>query len=87
MRMGSRANPAGPAAGFPTKLMSCAQPSDCYRFRVTTIVIATRNAHKVGEIRPSLAARSKILTLNDFPDPPKVVEDADTFAGNATRKP
>jgi XTP/dITP diphosphohydrolase len=66
--------------------MSCAQPSDCYRFRVTTIVIATRNAHKVGEIRAILGGAFQILTLNDFPDPPKVVEDADTFAGNATKK-
>jgi XTP/dITP diphosphohydrolase len=66
--------------------MGCAQTSDCYRFRVTTIVIATRNAHKVGEIRAILGGASQILTLNDFPDPPKVVEDAGTFAGNATKK-
>jgi XTP/dITP diphosphohydrolase len=66
--------------------MGCAQTSDCYRFRVTTIVIATRNAHKVGEIRAILGGACQILTLNDFPDPPKVVEDADTFAGNATKK-
>jgi XTP/dITP diphosphohydrolase len=54
--------------------------------RVTTIVIATRNAHKVDEIRAILGSGYQILTLNDFPDPPKVVEDADTFAGNATKK-
>ena len=66
--------------------MGCAQTSDCYRFRVTTIVIATRNAHKVGEIRAILGGASQFLTLNDFPDPPKVVEDAGTFAGNATKK-
>ncbi|MGD0207256.1 MAG: non-canonical purine NTP pyrophosphatase [Verrucomicrobiota bacterium] len=66
--------------------MGCAQTSDCYRFRVTTIVIATRNAHKVGEIRAILGGASQLLTLNDFPDPPKVVEDAGTFAGNATKK-
>jgi len=66
--------------------MGCAQTSDCYRFRVTTIVIATRNAHKVGEIRAILGGASQILTLNDFPAPPKVVEDAGTFAGNATKK-
>jgi XTP/dITP diphosphohydrolase len=66
--------------------MGCAQTSDCYRFRVTTIVIATRNAHKVGEIRAILGGASQILTLNDFPDPPKVLEDAYTFAGNATKK-
>jgi len=53
---------------------------------VTTIVIATRNAYKVGEIRAILGNTSQFLTLNDFPNPPKVVEDADTFAGNATKK-
>ena len=66
--------------------MGCAQTSDCYRFRVTTIVIATRNAYKVGEIRAILGGVSQFLTLNDFPDSPKVVEDAGTFAGNATKK-
>ena len=53
---------------------------------MTTIVIATRNAHKVDEIRAILGSGHQILTLNDFPNPPKVVEDADTFAGNATKK-
>jgi XTP/dITP diphosphohydrolase len=53
---------------------------------VTTIVIATRNAHKVDEIRSILGGGYQILTLNDIPNPPKVVEDADTFAGNATKK-
>jgi XTP/dITP diphosphohydrolase len=66
--------------------MGCAQASDCYRFRVTTIVIATRNAHKLGEIRAILGGASQILTLNDFPDAPKVIEDAGTFAGNAAKK-
>jgi XTP/dITP diphosphohydrolase len=53
---------------------------------VKTIVIATRNAHKVGEIRAILGGGLQLLSLNDFPDAPKVVEDADTFAGNATKK-
>ena len=66
--------------------MGCAQTSDCYRFRVTTIVIATRNAHKVGEIHAILGGDFQFLTLNDFPDAPKVIEDAGTFAGNATKK-
>ena len=66
--------------------MGCAKTSECYHFHVTTIVIATRNAHKVGEIRAILGGASQILTLNDFPDPPKVLEDAYTFAGNATKK-
>jgi len=53
---------------------------------MTTLLIATRNAHKVGEIQAILGARFQFLTLNDFPGAPAVVEDADTFAGNATKK-
>ncbi len=53
---------------------------------MTTLLIATRNAHKVGEIRAILGAQFQFLTLNEFPDAPKVVEDADTFAGNAAKK-
>jgi XTP/dITP diphosphohydrolase len=51
-----------------------------------TIVIATRNAHKVDEIRSILGGSFQFLTLNDFPDAPKVVEDTPTFAGNAAKK-
>ena len=53
---------------------------------VATILIATRNAHKAEEIRAILGGRFQFLTLNDFPGAPKVIEDADTFAGNATKK-
>jgi XTP/dITP diphosphohydrolase len=53
---------------------------------MTTLLIATRNAHKVGEIRTILGSRFQFLTLNDFPDTPKVIENAETFAGNATKK-
>ena len=54
-----------------------------------TILIATRNAHKVQEIQAILGKQFRCFTLNDFDDfsdLPKVVEDADTFAGNATKK-
>jgi XTP/dITP diphosphohydrolase len=50
------------------------------------MLIATRNAHKVGEIRAILGDAFQLLTLNDFPKAPQVVEDAPTFAGNATKK-
>jgi XTP/dITP diphosphohydrolase len=53
---------------------------------MTTLLIATRNAHKVGEIQAILGPQFRYLTLNDFPGAPKVVEDADTFASNATKK-
>ncbi len=66
--------------------MGCAQTCACYCFRVTTIVIATRNAHKAGEIRAILGQAAQLLTLKDFPDPPQTVENADTFAGNAKKK-
>jgi len=51
-----------------------------------TLVIATRNAHKVGEIRAILGDGFRYLTLDDFAGAPEVVEDAGTFAGNATKK-
>jgi XTP/dITP diphosphohydrolase len=51
-----------------------------------TFLIATRNAHKVGEIRAILGNDFVYLTLDNFPGAPKVVEDAGTFAGNATKK-
>lgn len=51
-----------------------------------TILLATRNAHKVGEIRAILGDEFRLLTLNDFPGAPKVIEDANTFAGNASKK-
>jgi XTP/dITP diphosphohydrolase len=51
-----------------------------------TLLLATRNAHKVSEIRTVLGMLFQFLTLNDFPDAPKIVEDANTFAGNAIKK-
>jgi len=53
---------------------------------MTTLLIATRNAHKVGEIQAILGPQYRCLTLKEFPGAPPVVEDADTFAGNATKK-
>lgn len=51
-----------------------------------TIFIATRNAHKVDEIRQILGSDIRFMTLRDLPNAPEVVEDADTFAGNASKK-
>lgn len=53
---------------------------------MTTLLIATRNAHKVGEIRTLLGNGFRFLTLQDFSRAPEVVEDADTFGGNAMKK-
>lgn len=54
--------------------------------KMMTLLIATHNAHKVAEIRAILGAQFDYLTLNDFPHAPRVVEDANTFAGNAIKK-
>jgi len=53
---------------------------------MTTLLLSTRNGHKEQEIRSILGNEFDYLTLNDFPGAPHVVEDADSFAGNATRK-
>ena len=53
---------------------------------MTTLLIATRNTHKVGEIQAILGPEFRCLTLKEFPAAPAVVEDADTFAGNAAKK-
>jgi XTP/dITP diphosphohydrolase len=53
---------------------------------MTTLLIATHNAHKVTEIKSILGAQIQFFTLNDFPNAPKVIEDAETFSGNASKK-
>ena len=53
---------------------------------MTTLILATRNAHKVGEICAILGDGFRVLCLKDLPSAPPVVEDADTFAGNAAKK-
>jgi XTP/dITP diphosphohydrolase len=53
---------------------------------MTTLLLATTNSHKVSEIRAILGPQFRCRTLNDFPGAPNVVEDANTFAGNATKK-
>jgi XTP/dITP diphosphohydrolase len=57
-----------------------------YRARVTTLLVATRNTHKAGEIRAILGGQFRLFTLNEFSTAPAVVENAATFAGNATKK-
>ncbi|MBN2654338.1 MAG: RdgB/HAM1 family non-canonical purine NTP pyrophosphatase [Nitrospirae bacterium] len=50
------------------------------------IVLATRNRKKIEELRRMMSDLSlDILTLDDF-DCPEVMEDEDTFEGNAIKK-
>lgn len=51
------------------------------------LVVATRNAGKLKEIRRLLESRGvSVLGLEGFPKAPDVVEDGDTFAENAIKK-
>jgi XTP/dITP diphosphohydrolase len=53
----------------------------------TEVVIATRNSGKLREIRQILAPLElRILSLQDFPEIPEILEDGQTFAENAVKK-
>ena len=51
-----------------------------------TLILATRNRHKTVELQALLEGLSRCCSLEQFPEAPELVEDADTFAGNASRK-
>ncbi|MCS7338130.1 MAG: RdgB/HAM1 family non-canonical purine NTP pyrophosphatase [Verrucomicrobiae bacterium] len=51
-----------------------------------TLIVATRNRHKLSEITTVLGEQYQYLTLADFPGAPEVAELRDTFEGNATLK-
>lgn len=54
---------------------------------MTKIVLATRNKHKVEELRFSLSGLPlEVATLDDFPNVPSFVEDGKTFKENALKK-
>jgi XTP/dITP diphosphohydrolase len=51
-----------------------------------TVLLATRNAHKIAEIQAILGKAIKCFSLDNFPGAPQVAEDAPDFAGNAMKK-
>ena len=54
---------------------------------IEKLVLATRNRGKIAEIRELLEGLGiELLTLEDFPDVPEVVEDGETFEANARKK-
>ncbi len=54
---------------------------------MNTVILATRNQHKVQEIRSVLVDLPiQLLSLADFPDLPEVVEDGATCQENAVKK-
>jgi XTP/dITP diphosphohydrolase len=54
--------------------------------KISMIVLATRNSHKTTELARMLGNQFTIRNLRDFENPPETIEDAPTFAGNATKK-
>lgn len=50
------------------------------------LVIATRNAHKTGEIRSMLGGSWEVRDLSSYPEAPLVDETGVTFSENATLK-
>lgn len=50
------------------------------------LLVATRNRHKLGELRVILGAGFEVLGLDALPGAGDVVEDEPTFAGNAAKK-
>jgi XTP/dITP diphosphohydrolase len=54
---------------------------------MTRILLATRNRHKIEEIRTMLSDLPlQVLTLNDFPDVPPLNEEGTTFQENSLQK-
>ena len=50
------------------------------------LLAATRNRHKLGELRAILGAAFEVLGLDAVPEATDAVEDQPTFAGNAAKK-
>jgi len=53
---------------------------------MSKLVLATRNAYKVEELRLLLGDEFQVQDLGDFPSAPVLPESANSFAGNATLK-
>ncbi|MBM3846086.1 MAG: non-canonical purine NTP pyrophosphatase [Verrucomicrobia bacterium] len=50
------------------------------------LIVATSNQHKVQEIASFLGSEARCRAMSDLGHPPSVLEDADTFRGNAVKK-
>ena len=50
------------------------------------LILATRNAHKTGEIRAILGDRFEVLNVTSFPECPEIEETGATFLENARLK-
>lgn len=69
------------------KLGERGQSAPAFEERVVDLVVATKNRKKADEIRRILqGSLISILTLDDFPGCPEVIEDGQTFEANAVKK-
>ena len=51
------------------------------------LLLATHNKHKITELKEALKDSGfEILSLDDFPDMPEVIEDGDTLELNSLKK-
>jgi XTP/dITP diphosphohydrolase len=55
-------------------------------FCVTSLFVATRNAHKAREFREILGGQFEVCDLSTYPDIPETIESGKTFAENAILK-
>ena len=53
---------------------------------MTRLFIATRNTHKINEIRAILGDSFEILSQRDITNTLEIIEDGDTFEANAKKK-
>ncbi len=51
-----------------------------------TLILATRNQGKRREIQNLLDSEIQVISLDAFPNAPKVIEDGETFEANAIKK-
>ena len=61
----------------------------CVHLRITpmpTLILATRNQGKRREIQNLLDSEIQVISLDAFPNAPKVIEDGETFEANAIKK-
>jgi XTP/dITP diphosphohydrolase len=55
-------------------------------FCVTSLLVATRNAHKAREFREILGGQFEVCDLSTYPETPETIESGKTFAENAILK-
>lgn len=53
---------------------------------MSKMILATHNRDKIREIKEKVGSRIQLLTLDDYPNLPDVIEDGETLRENALKK-